>query len=235
MISNNYIPEKINDANAYLDGTRMIGVAASVDLPEINMKTGTVEGFGIGGEVDSPTIGQWESFEQAVQFNTLYSSAVDMLSPMSVVNLTFRAAQQVYDKSGGYDFKGLRVVEMARVKKFKPGKIEKSEGIFKSITFDNGTEFAAAEELERSCINKHLPRTKVYFCHPYSSWERGTNENTNGMIRRRFPKGTNFAAVTNAQITQAENWINNYPRKILGYKSSEIVFRECLRELGIAA
>lgn len=107
--------------------------------------------------------------------------------------------------------------------------------IFKSITFDNGTEFAAAEELERSCINKHLPRTKVYFCHPYSSWERGTNENTNGMIRRRFPKGTNFAAVTNAQITQAENWINNYPRKILGYKSSEIVFRECLQELGIAA
>lgn len=107
--------------------------------------------------------------------------------------------------------------------------------IFKSITFDNGTEFAAAEELERSCVNKRLPRTKVYFCHPYSSWERGTNENTNGMIRRRFPKGTNFAAVTNAQIEQAENWINNYPRKILGYKSSEIVFRECLRELGIAA
>lgn len=107
--------------------------------------------------------------------------------------------------------------------------------IFKSITFDNGTEFAASEELERSCVNKRLPRTKVYFCHPYSSWERGTNENTNGMIRRRFPKGTNFAAVTNAQIAQAENWINNYPRKILGYKSSEIVFRECLRELGIAA
>lgn len=136
MISNNYIPEKINDANAYLDGTRMIGVAASVDLPEINMKTGTVEGFGIGGEVDSPTIGQWESFEQAVQFNTLYSSAVDMLSPMSVVNLTFRAAQQVYDKSGGYDFKGLRVVEMARVKKFKPGKIEKSEGMEAEVTVE---------------------------------------------------------------------------------------------------
>lgn len=111
----------------------------------------------------------------------------------------------------------------------------KTMSIFKSITFDNGTEFAAAEGLERSCVNKRLPRTKVYFCHPYSSWERGTNENTNGMIRRRFPKGTNFAAVTNAQIAQAENWINNYPRKILGYKSSEIVFRECLRELGIAA
>lgn len=223
MISNNYIPEKINDANAYLDGTWMIGVAASVDLPEVNMKTGTVEGFGVGGEIDSPTIGQWESFEQEVQFNTLYSSAVDMLNPLTVVNLTFRAAQQVYDKTGGYDFKGLRVVEMGRVKKFKPGKIEKSEGMEATVT------------LELTYINKHLPRTKVYFCHPYSSWERGTNENTNGMIRRRFPKGTNFAAVTNAQITQAENWINNYPRKILGYKSSEIVFRECLRELGIAA
>lgn len=132
MISNNYIPEKINDANAYLDGTRMIGVAASVDLPEVNMKTGTVEGFGVGGEIDSPTIGQWESFEQEVQFNTLYSSAVDMLNPLTVVNLTFRAAQQVYDKTGGYDFKGLRVVEMGRVKKFKPGKIEKSEGMQKS-------------------------------------------------------------------------------------------------------
>ena len=58
MISNNYIPEKINDANAYLDGTRMIGVAASVDLPEVNMKTGTVEGFGVGGEIDSPTSGR---------------------------------------------------------------------------------------------------------------------------------------------------------------------------------
>ena len=134
MISNNYIPEKINDANAYLDGTRMIGVAASVDLPEVNMKTGTVEGFGVGGEIDSPTIGQWESFEQEVQFNTLYSSAVDMLNPLTVVNLTFRAAQQVYDKTGGYDFKGLRVVEMGRVKKFKPGKIEKSEGIQGIIT-----------------------------------------------------------------------------------------------------
>lgn len=136
MISNNYIPEKINDANAYLDGTRMIGVAASVDLPEVNMKTGTVEGFGVGGEIDSPTIGQWESFEQEVQFNTLYSSAVDMLNPLTVVNLTFRAAQQVYDKTGGYDFKGLRVVEMGRVKKFKPGKIEKSEGMEATVTLE---------------------------------------------------------------------------------------------------
>ena len=74
--------------------------------------------------------------EQEVQFNTLYSSATDMLSPLSNVNLTFRAAQQVYDKTGGYDFKGLRVVEMGRVKKFKPGKIEKGESMEATVTLE---------------------------------------------------------------------------------------------------
>lgn len=86
--------------------------------------------------VPEEVLGQWESFEQEVQFNTLYSSAVDMLNPLTVVNLTFRAAQQVYDKTGGYDFKGLRVVEMGRVKKFKPGKIEKSEGMEATVTLE---------------------------------------------------------------------------------------------------
>lgn len=107
--------------------------------------------------------------------------------------------------------------------------------IFKSITVDNGSEFAAVDELERSCINKTTPRTMIYFCHPYSSWERGTNENQNGMIRRKHPKGTNFSKVSKEQIAATEKWINNYPRKILGYKSSEIVFRECLRELELTA
>ena len=74
--------------------------------------------------------------EQEIQFNTLYSSAMDMLSPLSVVNLTFRAAQQVYDKTGGYNFKGLRVVEMGRVKKFNPGKIEKGEAMEATVTLE---------------------------------------------------------------------------------------------------
>ena len=136
MISNNYIPEKINDYNAYVDGTKMIGVAASVTLPEINMKSSTVSGVGVSGEIDSPTIGQFESMEQEIQFNTLYSSTMDMLSPLSTVNLTFRAAQQVYDKTGGYNFKGLRVVEMGRVKKFNPGKIEKGEAMEATVTLE---------------------------------------------------------------------------------------------------
>lgn len=107
--------------------------------------------------------------------------------------------------------------------------------IFKSITVDNGSEFSAVEEMERSAINKTIPRTKVYFCHPYSSWERGSNENANIMIRRRHPKGTDFSKVSAAEIAETERWINNYPRKILGYMSSEVMFQACLRELGVIA
>ena len=118
-ISNNYIPEKINDFNTYLDGNKMIGVAASVTLPEVKMKTSTVSGAGINGEIDSPTIGQFESMEQEIDFNVLYSSA-----------------QQVYDKTGGYAFKGLRVVEMGRVKTFNPGKVEKGEGMEAKVTLE---------------------------------------------------------------------------------------------------
>ena len=136
MISKNYVPEKINEYNVYLDGDKMIGIAASSDLPEVNMQTSTVSGVGILGEIDSPTIGQFENMEQEIQFNMLYSSAMDMLSPLSTVNLTFRAAQQVYDKNGGYAFKGLRIVEMGRVKSFKPGKIEKGESMEASITVE---------------------------------------------------------------------------------------------------
>lgn len=92
--------------------------------------------------------------------------------------------------------------------------------IFKSITFDNGTEFAAADMLERSCINKTIPRTKVYFCHPYSSWERGSNEHVNGMIRRKHPKGTDFSKVSKEQLAATEKWINEYPRKSSGTRAA---------------
>lgn len=134
MIVDNYIPEKINDYNVYLDGNKMIGVADSATLPEIKMKSSTVSGVGINGELDSPAIGLFESFTQEIQFNILYSSATDMLNPLTTVNLTFRIAQQVYDKTGGYAFKGLRIVEMMRIKEFKPGKVKKGEGMEATVT-----------------------------------------------------------------------------------------------------
>lgn len=90
---------------------------------------------------------------------------------------------------------------------------------FKTITCDNGVEFLDSKGIEKSRYTKEN-RTTLYYCHPYSSWERGTNENINRMIRRFFPKGINFDEVTKQQIAVVEAWINNYPRKILGGLSS---------------
>lgn len=98
---------------------------------------------------------------------------------------------------------------------------------FKTITCDNGVEFLDQKGIEKSRYTKGN-RTIVYYCHPYSSYERGTNENINRMIRRFFPKGTNFDTVPKEQIEMVENWINNYPRKIFGGISSR-KYRENLR------
>ena len=84
---------------------------------------------------------------------------------------------------------------------------------------DNGREFLDWEAIEKSVISKET-RTLVYFAHPYSSWERGTNENQNRMIRRFIPKGTDISKLSDKDIETIEKWMNNYPRKILGYKTA---------------
>ena len=89
---------------------------------------------------------------------------------------------------------------------------------FKSITLDNGCEFLGWQLLEKSCIFEGM-RTKTYFAHAYSSWERGTNENHNRMIRRFIPKGTNINKYSKDKIQEIEDWMNNYPRRIFGYKT----------------
>jgi len=86
---------------------------------------------------------------------------------------------------------------------------------FNTITADNGSEFLDFASLEKSCMTK-AKRFKMYFAHPYSSWERGSNENANGIIRRFFPKGTDFSKVSLAKIQSVEDWMNDYPRRILG-------------------
>lgn len=98
--------------------------------------------------------------------------------------------------------------------------------VFKSITADNGSEFLDHEALERSVSSG--TRTHIYYAHPYSSWERGSNENANRMIRRFIPKGSNISKLTRRQIQQVEDWINNYPRKILNFETAEERF---IREL----
>jgi IS30 family transposase len=80
----------------------------------------------------------------------------------------------------------------------------KFKSIFKTITVDNGTEFSDCQGIEKSIYGKGN-RTKVYYCHPYSSWERGTNERINREIRRLIPKGTNLANVTEAKYSTWKN------------------------------
>lgn len=90
---------------------------------------------------------------------------------------------------------------------------------FRSITCDNGVEFSDSAGIETSCRSRRS-RTDLYFCHPYSSWERGTNENINRMIRRWVPKGDDFGLYSDSEIQDIQNWINDYPRKIFGGLSS---------------
>jgi transposase, IS30 family len=92
-----------------------------------------------------------------------------------------------------------------------------------TVTYDNGKEFAAHQK-----IAKALQAT-VYFATPYHAWERGLNENTNGLIRDFFPKGTDFATVHHATVAKVERLLNTRPRKTLGFKSPQEVFNALSR------
>ena len=81
---------------------------------------------------------------------------------------------------------------------------------FKTVTADNGSEFLDFKDIEKAL------KCKVYYAHPYSSWERRSNENANGIIRLFLPKGTDFSKISTAEIKAIESWLNDYPRHILG-------------------
>ena len=103
------------------------------------------------------------------------------------------------------------------------GAFEHYSDIVKTMTLDNGTEFALHDQIEEEL------KTQVYFAHPYSPWERGLNENTNGLIRKFYPKGTDFSEVTNNDLLQVQNLINNRPRKSLNYKTpKEVLYQDLL-------
>jgi len=87
-----------------------------------------------------------------------------------------------------------------------------------TITSDNGKEFAGHEEIASKL------KADFYFAHPYSSWERGTNENTNGLIRQYFPKSRDFTTITQQEIDMAMERLNSRPRKRLGYQTPSQVF-----------
>lgn len=87
------------------------------------------------------------------------------------------------------------------------------QNIAKTMTYDNGVEMAQHKTFTKQT------GIQVYFAHPYASWERGTNENTNGLIRRYFPKGTDFNIISEQQLKQVQMKLNNRPRKVLNYKT----------------
>lgn len=103
---------------------------------------------------------------------------------------------------------------------------ERFSSVFKTITVDNGTEFANTSGIENS-LNGGI-RTVVFYCHPYCSCERGSNENNNRFIRRIIPKGKAISNYTEKEIFEIQKYINTYPRKMFNFETSESLFiKEC--------
>jgi IS30 family transposase len=90
----------------------------------------------------------------------------------------------------------------------------------KTLTYDNGSEMA-----QHKLFTKHT-NIKVYFAHPYSPWERPTNENSNGLVRDYFPKGTDFKTITKTRLKEVQKQLNERPRHVLDYRTPKEVFEE---------
>jgi IS30 family transposase len=108
----------------------------------------------------------------------------------------------------------------AAIKALKPIK-----AMIETITLDNGLEFSGHKRIAKSIA------CDLYFAHPYSSWERVINENTNGLIRQYFPKGTDFNQVTDKQVKQVMEKLNNRPRKTRCCQSPNELFNGLRKEL----
>ena len=106
-----------------------------------------------------------------------------------------------------------RATQRATVRRLKP-----INNFVHTITFDNGKEFAAHQDIA------HALKARIFFATPYHAWERGLNENTNGLIRDFFPKGTDFSTISNAEVTKVERLLNARPRKSLDFRSPQEVF-----------
>lgn len=156
---------------------------------------------------DRTVAGHWE-------MDTVYSGKD--CSPSCLLTLTERKtrleiARKIPDRTAASVKKEIDKIER------KMGALAFRE-LFISITPDNGVEFSNAEGLERSILNNRQ-RTQLFFAHPYASYERGTNENHNGIIRRFITKGSDIGLVKKNSIRKIQDWMNHYPRKILGGRS----------------
>ena len=101
------------------------------------------------------------------------------------------------------------------------------EKLRRTMTLDNGKEFAEYQRLTDRL------GMEVYFARPYASWQRGLNENTNGLLRQFFPKGTDFARFSRRQVARVESLLNERPRKRLGYQTPNQVFAKQGDAIGV--
>jgi transposase, IS30 family len=101
------------------------------------------------------------------------------------------------------------------------------ESLRRTMTLDNGKEFT-----EHKLLTERLS-LDVYFADPYASWQRGLNENTNGLLRQFFPKGTDFARISHRQVARAEKLLNERPRKCLGYRTPNEVLHKKIVAIGV--
>jgi len=118
----------------------------------------------------------------------------------------------------------LKARNATEVAKMFSKKLNQLNPIFKkTMTYDNGIEMARHEIITKNT------GMKIYFAHPYSSWERGTNENTNGLIRRYLPKGTDFTKISEIMLVSIQQKLNNRPRKIIAYKTPKEILNSELK------
>lgn len=160
-------------------------------------------------------VGHWEM--------DLVEGKKGMNDPYLLV-LTERASRKeiielIPNKTSGSVIKGLDRIE----RRMGPVVFRK---VFKTITTDNGSEFKDYKGIEMSFTKSSIPRTKQFFCDAYCSWQRGSNENLNRMIRRFLPKGKSFKNVTRKMVKRIQKFMNNYPRKIFGFKTANEIFSE---------
>lgn len=151
---------------------------------------------------DKRRIGDWEC--DTVIGKDRKSALVTLVERKSLFTLVAIVKQKTAEQ-----------VSRAIIKLLKP-----YESKVKTLTFDNGTEFTHHEKIANTLS------AKTYFANPYSSWERGINENTNGLLRQFFPKGTHFTDVRQKEIKTVLALINNRPRKTRAYRSPNEIFKQ---------
>ncbi|WP_082021198.1 IS30 family transposase [Chromohalobacter japonicus] len=149
---------------------------------------------------DRLTIGHWEG--DTVLKGHKQSGLVTLVERRSGYLLAARLPQITAD-----------LTQKAMIRLLKPRR-----GAVQTVTLDNGSEFANHEAVAKAVS------AAIYFCDPYCSGQRGTNENTNGLIRQYYPKGTDFRQVTDAELRKTVNKLNDRPRKRLGYRTPAQVF-----------